>query len=111
VVNNAQLAKVWVSFNGTGSIRTNQTIYASYNVSSVYKNASGDYTINFTPGTFSNANFCATGSAFDGNGQGTYVGINNGARTASTIRVFTKGIAGGNPGYDATWIDVVIFGN
>jgi hypothetical protein len=40
--------RAWVDFNGAGSIGANQTINASGNVSSVYKNATGDYTINFT---------------------------------------------------------------
>lgn len=38
-----QLCKAWVNFNGTtGAIR------ASYNVSSVTRNGTGDYTVNFT---------------------------------------------------------------
>jgi hypothetical protein len=41
-------AKAWVNFNGTGTASTNQTIRASFNVSSVFKNGTGQYTINFT---------------------------------------------------------------
>lgn len=37
-------AKAWVNFNGSGGA----TIRASYNVSSVVRNATGDYTVNFT---------------------------------------------------------------
>jgi len=37
-------AKAWVSFTGTGTV----TIRASYNVSSITDNGTGDYTINFT---------------------------------------------------------------
>jgi len=45
----AQMAsKAWVNFDGTGNINSNMTIYASYNVASVYKNAVGDYTVTFT---------------------------------------------------------------
>jgi hypothetical protein len=40
-----QIAKAWVNFNGTTSPGT---IRSSYNVSSVTKNGTGDYTINFT---------------------------------------------------------------
>lgn len=39
--------RAWVNFNGTGSIGANQTIRGAGNVSSVYKNGTGDYTINF----------------------------------------------------------------
>lgn len=40
-----RIAKAWVNFNGTTSPGT---IRSSYNVSSVTKNGTGDYTINFT---------------------------------------------------------------
>ena len=39
--------RAWVNFDGTGAIGTNQTIRASGNVASVYKNGTGDYTITF----------------------------------------------------------------
>lgn len=42
----AGLAKAWVNFNGTTA--SPSTIRASYNVSSVTKNGTGDYTVNFT---------------------------------------------------------------
>ena len=42
------IAKAWVNFNGTGTVSTNQTIRADFNVSSVFKNGTGDYTVNFT---------------------------------------------------------------
>ena len=38
-------AKAWVNFNGTTSPGT---IRAQYNISSVTKNGTGDYTVNFT---------------------------------------------------------------
>jgi predicted flavoprotein YhiN len=36
--------RAWVNFNGTGTV----AIRASYNVSSITDNATGDYTVNFT---------------------------------------------------------------
>ena len=42
-VNNSQLAKAWVNFNGTGTV----AIRSSYNVSSITDNGTGDYTSNF----------------------------------------------------------------
>jgi len=39
-----QLCKAWVNFNGTGTV----AIRASYNVSSITDNGTGDYTVNFT---------------------------------------------------------------
>lgn len=37
-------ARAWVNFNGTGTV----AIRASYNVSSITDNGTGDYTVNFT---------------------------------------------------------------
>jgi hypothetical protein len=39
----SQLCKAWVNFNGTGTV----AIRASYNVSSITDNGTGDYTVNF----------------------------------------------------------------
>lgn len=52
----------WVNFNGTGANGTNMTIRGSSNVTSVYKNSGGDYTINWTT-PFANANYCLSGLA------------------------------------------------
>jgi hypothetical protein len=50
-------AKAWVNFNGsTAAIR------ASFNVSSVVRNSTGDYTINFT-NALADANYAVTGAA------------------------------------------------
>ena len=38
------VARAWVNFNGTGTV----AIRASYNVSSITDNGTGDYTVNFT---------------------------------------------------------------
>jgi hypothetical protein len=50
------VAKAWVNFDGTVSP---PTIRGSFNVGSVTKNTTGDYTINFTT-AMSNANYCTT---------------------------------------------------
>lgn len=50
-------AKAWVNFNGTTSP---PTIRAQYNVGSVTKNGTGDYTINFT-NAMPDANFAVAG--------------------------------------------------
>lgn len=44
---NGFMCRAWVNFDGTGTIGQNQSIRGSGNVSSVTKNAQGDYTINF----------------------------------------------------------------
>jgi len=44
VTGTGQTAKAWVNFNGTGTV----AIRASYNVSSITDNGTGNYDINFT---------------------------------------------------------------
>lgn len=51
-------AKAWVNFNGTGTV----TIRASFNVSSITDNGTGDYTINFTD-SMADANYAVVGSS------------------------------------------------
>jgi len=58
---NAGVAKAWVSFTGTGTNGQAATTLDKYNVSSVVRNTINSWTINFTAGTFSNANYIVTG--------------------------------------------------
>ena len=55
-------AKAWVNFNG--STATPSTIRASFNVTSITRNSTGNYTINFT-NAFADTSyvFCGTGAA------------------------------------------------
>ncbi len=41
-------ARAFVNFDGTGAIGSNQTIRSSANVASVFKNSTGNYSVNFT---------------------------------------------------------------
>ncbi len=50
-------AKAWVNFNGTGAV----AIRASFNVTSITDNGTGDYTVNFTT-AMPDANYCVTTS-------------------------------------------------
>ena len=52
------LCKAWVNFNGTGTV----AIRASYNVSSITDNGTGDYTVNFTT-ALADANYSFVGTA------------------------------------------------
>lgn len=51
------MAKAWVNFDGVGA-----AIQKSYNVTSVTKNGTGNYTINFT-NNMSDTNFCVSANA------------------------------------------------
>lgn len=55
-------AKAWVNFNGAGTV----AIRASFNVSSITDNGTGDYTVNFTT-AFPNTNYVvATSTGYFG---------------------------------------------
>ena len=52
------LCRAWVNFNGTGTVAIN----ASFNVSSITDNGTGDYTVNFTT-ALPDANYCVSTTA------------------------------------------------
>ncbi len=78
-------AKSWVNFGPTGIITS------SYNVLSVTKNGTGDYTVNFSsPSPFSNANYVMFGLAnttVSTNGNVVY-NTSNYTKTTSAVRIF-----------------------
>jgi hypothetical protein len=61
------VAKAWVNFNGDAT----PAIRASYNVSSITDNGTGDYTVNFT-NAFADTNYAVVSSPWE------WVGINAG---------------------------------
>lgn len=90
-----QLCRAWVNFVGTGSSGS-ATINASFNVSSVTVNGTGDFTINFT-NAFVDANYCMTQGVLENNtGNWGLIMImkSGGTRTASAVQITTK--VGGN---------------
>lgn len=106
-VASTQLVKAWVNFNGTGTV----AIRASYNVSSITDNGTGDYTINFTT-PFSTANYAPVGMASDPstNGSGYAVAIKGDTPpTASALRI-TTGVSNG-AFIDVPYVSVAVFGD
>lgn len=101
-------ARAWVQFDGTGTIGTNQTITGSGNVTSVYKNATGDYTITFTT-AMPSANYAvnATGSNSSiASGNRTLM-VKDGSFTTTTVRIFS--VYSTTVDADCAAISVVIF--
>ena len=79
-------AKAWVNFNGIPTV----SIRASYNVSSVTRNSSGNYTINFT-NAMPDANFSAVyGGARDDPPSNGVGGSSFYAGTTTTQRLITS---------------------
>ena len=84
--------KAWVNFNGTGTV----AIRASYNVSSITDNGTGNYTVNFT-NALTDANYSVTHGAQITSGNGYYhwyTGINS---TDVTVAFITTNNAYSDP--------------
>jgi hypothetical protein len=75
--------KAWVNFNGTGTV----AIRASFNVSSITDNGTGDYTINFST-AMSDANYAMSGAAGRSVGD-SFVSFANADPTASALRIYS----------------------
>lgn len=103
-----RIAKAWVNFDGTTSPGT---IRSSYNVSSVTKNGTGDYTVNFAT-AMANANYSVLGTGSGGpNGETTGRLTINSALTTPLTTSSVRVIYVGGAFYDAPWLSLTIFGN
>ena len=100
-----QIAKAWVNFNGTTSPGT---IRSSYNVSSVTKNGTGDYTVNFTT-AMADANYSVNGTASGVSFNGFVGPFPNIPLTGSNVRIGTQIYT--NALVDQNQVSVAIFGN
>ncbi len=94
--------RAWVNFNGTGTV----AIRASFNVTSITDNGTGDYTVNFTT-AMPDANFSVSGWARVSGSGGAFAGSNDTALTTSSARIGTLNIAGSFA--DALFVTVAIF--
>jgi hypothetical protein len=97
--------KAWVNFNGTGTVAIN----ASYNVSSITDNGTGDYTINFTT-AFANTNYARTGWGIWSNtsAAGLVSGSESDSKTTTSCRIRTVRSSDFNP-TDLSEIGIAIF--
>jgi hypothetical protein len=104
------IAKAWVNFNGKGTV----AIRASFNVSSITDNGTGDYTINFIT-AMPDANYSIAG--YSRNTASTTTtscisGTSNASVTASACRFLNVDLNTSGPhnyGYDSDFINVSIF--
>ena len=94
------LAKAWVNLDGTGTV----AIRASYKVSSITDNGTGDYTVNFTT-AMPDANYgVSTGLAFDGAAAYTHAVA---TRAASSVQL--RAYRSGTGGVDLDFVSASIF--
>lgn len=94
------VAKAWVNFNGTGTV----AIRASFNVTSITDNGTGDYTVNFTT-AMSDANYAVTGNAAIGNFGSSINIVDFYSPNASSIRFQTRYHNGSSEGGSGTVYD------
>ena len=103
------VAKAWVNFNGTGTV----AIRASYNVSSITDNNTGDYTVNFTT-AFADANYAMTGTASrDGRSETIAItGYTEATRLSGSVRInsrYNNNLVPAGANVDMSTVAVAVF--
>jgi hypothetical protein len=99
-------AKAWVNYNASA-----QTIRASYNVSSVTYNGTGDFTVNFT-NALADANYCVNGiaSTVQPSSYLAFLVISTTtAQTSSAVRMNIAPAAGGGGTANPAYVNVACF--
>ena len=94
-------AKAWATFNGSSG-----AISDGYNVSSVTRNSTGNYTITFSA-PLANANYATSAQAFD---IGNFTSIVSQATTNVRIRASNIGALGATNAVDPSLVSVIVFG-
>lgn len=97
------LCRAWVNFNGTGTV----AIRASFNVSSITDNGTGDYTVNFTT-ALSDTNYSAVvsaGAQANSTLTNTIATISVASSSTARITVFNTS----NSGIDRDGVQVAFF--
>jgi len=103
--------RAWVNFDGTGTFSPNPSttkIRASFNVSSITDNGTGDYTVNFT-NALPDANYSMIGTSSlpSGGSDRRVVATNlNTTPTTSAVRI---SVGYGATADDQTYVQVAIF--
>ena len=98
-------AKAWVNFDGTGTV----AIRASFNVTSVTDNGTGDYTLNFTT-ALPDANYCCAQMGVTASGVGADARENqiSPTKTTTAYRIAVINFATSNYA-DVSFVSVAIF--
>ena len=101
-----QLVKVWVNFDGTGTI----AIRDDFNVSDLTDNGTGDYTVNFT-NSMSDTNYAVALSAAsdETGGSGNRRIISPRTKATNSQRISCNAVSN-NDAKDCVQVNMVIFG-
>lgn len=105
-VETGQLCRAWVNFNGTTSPGT---IRAAFNVSSVTKNATGQYIVNFSA-AMPDANYSAIATGGNTANANIYASVgNSGFNPSFSTSSFRININNSSNDIDATYVCVSVF--
>jgi len=99
-------AKVWINFNGTGTI----AIRDDFNSSTIVDNGTGDYTVNFTS-SMGNANYAGTVTGTFSDSGTASCSTPFTCRSFSTSSMRATGAGTGNTGVDMLRMCVSIMGD
>jgi len=100
------VCRAWVNFNGTGTV----AIRASFNVTSITDNGTGNYTINFTT-AMTDVNYSVSGYCVNPASRALIFGDVNTYATGS-LRInsaYVTGFNGEATSVDATYVNLNIF--
>ena len=102
-------ALAWVNFNGT--LTTPITPRAAYNIGSITKNGTGDYTLNFTT-ALADANYCGVQMGVSASGVAADARENqiNSTKTTTAYRIAVVNSVGFGFA-DISSVNVAVFGN
>ena len=99
------LPKMWINFNGTGTI----AIRDDFNVSSITDNGTGDYSVSFT-NAMSDTNYCTLGTSNYSRTPGTGR-LFTGFRSNATGSVRVQLLGDGGQEFDSEDVCIAIFGD
>jgi hypothetical protein len=101
-------ARAWVNFDASGTTSGSATIRASGNISSVARNGTGDFTINFTTSMI-DANYSILGMIAEATTGNFFTGIQGrfgGTRTASSYQISIKSAQSALQNMESAYISV-----
>jgi hypothetical protein len=100
-------ALAWVCFDGTATSPISPR--AAYNVSSVTKNSTGNFTVNFT-NALADANYSASGGCGSSTSSAVVMWLDQGTRTTSAYQ-FATGVSNTGSNANYTYTNLIVFGN
>ena len=97
-------ARAWCAFNGSTS-----TVLGSYNVSSVTRNGTGDYTVFYTT-AMPSANYVPVTNTITTGGGKSVAALGSSVPTTTSVNFFTSATLASGAQSDSTYAVVAVFG-